>query len=187
MNNNTDEIKNGTTALSSVVSITYLNDKNARFTAKEGFISMNADLPDEDGNVSEKKFERVFLHRVFPFELENSFISVTDKDNVELGMIKELTDFGEDTVKILKAELNRKYFILKIKRILSIKERYGFSYWETECDEGKLNFTVQDTYRSIVKLSADRIYISDADGNRYEIESISALDKKSYKKLELYL
>ncbi len=186
MNNNRE--KNGnSSSLSNVVEITYLTPQNAEFTEKNGFISMKATLPDGEGNLCEKEFERVFLHRVFPFELENAFISVTDKDSVELGMIKDLSVFEGETGDILRAELKRKYFILKIKKILSLKERYGFSHWQTETDEGKLNFTVQDTYRSITRLSNDRIYISDADGNRYEIESVAALDRKSYKKLELYL
>ncbi len=186
MKNNTDN-KTPTTSLSSVVTITYLTPENAKFTAKDGFISMKATLPDENGEMKEQEFERVFLHRVFPFELAEEFISVTDKDNIELGMIKDLTVFEGDDLQILRDELARKYFIIKIRKILSVKEQYGFSYWHTECDEGEFKFTVQDTYRSITKLNSDRLYISDADGNRYEIESIKALDKKSYKKLELYL
>ncbi len=183
---NTEEMKKGT-ALSNVVTITYLTPSNAEFFEQEGFISMKAALPDENGAICEKEFERVFLHRIFPFEIQDGFISVTDKDQVELGMIKTLSDFEGKTEEILRAELERKYFIIKITKILSVKERYGFSHWEAECTDGKINFTVQDTYRSITRLTNDRIYISDADGNRYEIESIKALDKKSYKKLELYL
>ncbi len=183
---NREEVKKKN-ALSSVVTVTYLTPENAEFFEKEGFISMKATLPDEEGKPTQREFERVFLHRIFPFELRESFISVMDKDQAELGIIKDLSVFQGRTNEILRAELERKYFIIKITKILSVKEQYGFSHWEAESGEGKISFTVQDTYRSITRLSDDRIYISDADGNRYEIESVKALDKKSYKKLELYL
>ena len=50
---------------------------------------------------------------------------------------------------------------------------------------------LQDTFRSIIKSPRDdgteRIFILDVDGNRYEIPDVEALDRKSYKKIELYL
>ena len=55
----------------------------------------------------------------------------------------------------------------------------------------KKSFTLQDTFRSIIKSPRDdgteRIFILDVDGNRYEIPNVEALDRKSYKKIELYL
>ena len=68
-----------------------------------------------------------------------------------------------------------------------MKERYGFSYWQVDTDDGDLSFTVQDTFRNLLRIGEDRLAIFDVDGNRFEIESLAALDRKSYKKIELYL
>lgn len=88
---------------------------------------------------------------------------------------------------ILREELRRKYYIRRIVTIDRLKDRYGFTYWDVTTPEGKMSFTLQDTQRSILQTDEDRLMIVDIDGNRYEIPSISKLDRPSYKKIELYL
>ena len=70
----------------------------------------------------------------------------------------------------------------------SLKERYGFSYWRVTLTDGRsLSFTMQDTFRNIVKRGEDSLILLDVDGNRFVIESVAALDRKSYRRIELYL
>ena len=95
--------------------------------------------------------------------------------------------FNENAVALLRNEISKKYFAPKIKKILYWKERFGTAYVECETDVGKLSFSVKDVIRSIIRLSDDRLFFVDVDGCRYEIESIKALDKKSYSKIELYI
>lgn len=143
-----------------------------------------------DGKV-EKTAERVFLSRAFPFDMPYEYISVLDRDKKELGLIRRLDDFDEPDRSLLLHELEAKYYTPVIKRILSVKERYGFSYWKCECEFGETSFTLKDTFRSIIKAShpdgRERIFIIDVDGNRYEIADVESLDRYSYKKIELYL
>ncbi len=54
-------------------------------------------------------------------------------------------------------------------------------------DVGELDLTLHDTFRSLLKVGGTRIFINDMDGNRYEIPDIEKLDRKSYKKIELFL
>ena len=140
----------------------------------------------EDGE--EKYYNRVFLHRAFPYELLWEYISVLDAENKEIGLIYNIEDFDADTVEILRTELERKYFSPTIKSIESVKERYGFSYWKVVTADGKkMTFTMQDTYRNIVHTGEDSLLLLDVDGNRFTIESIVGLDRKSYRKIEIYL
>lgn len=146
---------------------------------------------DLGGGKVEKRAERIFLSRAFPFDMPYEYISVLDRDKKEIGFIRSLDDFDEPERQMLKNELDAKYYTPIIKRIISVKERYGFSYWKCECEFGEKAFTLRDTFRSIVKAHTaegrERIYIIDIDGNRYEIPDTEALDRVSYKKLELYL
>ncbi|MBQ8578718.1 MAG: DUF1854 domain-containing protein [Clostridia bacterium] len=175
--------------LSSVVRIQYLDDSNARFTEQNGFLSLAATVYNAETQADEEKtWERIFLHAAFPFDMPTSYISVQDKDQKEIGMIRELSALSPDTQKILQGELARKYYAPKIERILSVKERYGFSYWRVDLVGVKdFSFTVQDTYRSMLKVDHSHIFILDVDGNRFEIPDVEALDRQSYKKIELYL
>ena len=155
-------------------------------SAEDIVFSKNGEFP-AARIASGEEYDRVWLHRVFPFDLADEFISVQTKDNEEIGIIRRLSDFDGEMQDILKSELERKYFVPKIKKILTLKERRGFSYWKVECDIGEMEISLQDTYRSIMRIGEDRAFINDISGNRFEIESLSALDRKSKKKLEIYL
>ena len=163
--------------------ILYLTPMNAVFERKNFLLFLT--LKDEDGKPEEAK--RVILKRAFPFDMPWEYIAVLDANEREIGMIASLSLFEGDTEKLLREELARIYYTPKIRRIASMKERYGFSYWQVDTDDGELSFTVQDTFRNLLRIGEDRVAIFDVDGNRFEIESLSSLDRKSYKKIELYL
>ncbi|MCL2212885.1 MAG: DUF1854 domain-containing protein [Oscillospiraceae bacterium] len=171
---------NETANYDGVINIKYLTPENAVFTRVNEFITLTlpGDEKPERGKVS--------LRRSFPYEFMYEYISVLDGDERELGMIRDVKQFPQ-VEELLKAELDRRYYTLKINKILHFKERYGFSYWKTETDRGPADFTLKDTYRSIYKIGAGHIAITDVDGNRYEIDDVYALDKASFKKIDIFL
>ena len=110
-----------------------------------------------------------------------------DDERQEIGIIRSLSLFEGEMGELLANELKRRYYAPVIRTILQVKERYGFSYWKVVTDEGEVSFTLHDTFRSIVHAEEKRLIILDVDGNRFEIPDVDALDRKSYKKIELYL
>ena len=56
-----------------------------------------------------------------------------------------------------------------------------------QTDRGEAEFSVKDTYKSIVKLSDTLVIVIDSDDSRYVINDVRELDASSYKKIELYL
>ena len=160
-----------------------LTSENAVFFMKNALLTL--EYTAEDGTV--RKEDRVLLKRAFPFDMPWQYISVLDSREREIGMIVSLDDVDRETETVLRTELARIYYTPKILRIQSLKERYGFSYWQVETEDGAVSFTVQDTFRNLLRIGEDRVAIFDVDGNRFEIESLASLDRKSYKKIELYL
>ena len=176
--------------------IIYLTDENARFYLTEnGFPAMEAMLPERgddletnnDKTLVKQDFGRVYFHRCFPFESPEEYISVLDKDNKEYGMILNLKNLSDSAQNIIRNELNRKYLCPEIIKINSLKDKLGYSYWEVETDMGKMSFSTHDTYRNITRVGNGRIIVTDVDGNRYSVTDTAKLDKKSFKKIELYL
>ena len=160
------------------ISVTvWLTPENASFSMKNGFLYIQY----------QEKEQRVFLCRQFPFEMQWDFISVMDDERQEIGIIRSLSLFEGEMGELLANELKRRYYAPVIRTILQVKERYGFSYWKVVTDEGEVSFTLHDTFRSIVHAEEKRLIILDVDGNRFEIPDVDALDRKSYKKIELYL
>ena len=83
--------------------MTYLTPENSHFFSTEnGFLGMKAFLPpvkddlekDEPGEPVWQEFPRVFLHRAFPFDAPDEFISVLDKERREYGIIRALSEFS---------------------------------------------------------------------------------------------
>ena len=110
------------------------------------------------------------------------------RDSKEVGLVYDIADFDGETAALLRTELERKYYAPTVASIDSLKERYGFSYWRVTLTDGRsLSFTMQDTFRNIVKRGEDSLILLDVDGNRFVIESVAALDRKSYRRIELYL
>ena len=160
------------------ISVTvWLTPENATFFSKNGFLYINHNGEEH----------RVFLCRQFPFELLWEFISVLNEEQNEIGIIRRISDFTDDVGEVLTTELKRRYYTPTVQKILSVKERYGFSYWKVVTESGEVSFTLHDTYRSIIRAGETRLFLFDVDGNRFEIPDTQALDRKSYKKIELYL
>ena len=160
-----------------------LDGENTFFEMKNGFLSLTVT---KDGD--KKVYDRVFLHRAFPHELLWEYISVTDEESREIGLIYNIYDFGDEAKALIIKEIERKYYSPIVVSIDSLKERYGFSYWRvTDADGKSFNFTMQDTFRNIIHTGEDSLILLDVDGNRYTVKSISDLSRKSYRKIELYL
>ncbi len=160
-----------------------IDRSNAVFSEKNGFVALEIHTEE-----NKETYARVFLHRMFPFELKWQYISVCDEDSNEIGIIYDVCDLTDTEAELVKTELERKYYSPTIKSIKSVKERYGFSYWSVVVDEGRaVEFTVQDTFRNTLKVGDNKVIILDVDGNRFVIENVLDLDRKSYKEIELYL
>lgn len=135
----------------------------------------------------DKDYSRVSLHRAFPFSKEDSFISVRDKENNEIGLIKNLSDFSEDIERLFNVELTRRYLLPTVCNINSVKEEFGYSYWDVVTNIGPKKFTIKKDNSSFINIKDNKILITDVDGNRYEIDDYTKLDARSYKLIELLL
>ena len=70
------------------------------------------------------------------------------------------------------------YYVPKIVRVLSVTESFGMSRWEVMTDRGYAAFEMTDR-EGIRKLPGGRYLVHDPDGNRFEIEDLSKLDRQS--------
>ena len=160
------------------ISVTvWLTPENASFFLKNGFLYIRCG----------ENEQRAYLARQFPFELPWEMLSVLDREGQEIGILRTLEPFDAETRTLLENELRRRYYAPVIEQILQVKERYGFSYWRVRTAEGEVTFTLHDTFRSIVRTGETRLIFLDVDGNRFEIPDVTSLDRRSYKKIELYL
>ncbi len=167
-----------------------LSPENAVFSRSEGgLISMT--LKKKDG--SEEHFERVVPVRAFPVTEPDAFISIREPDTkdvgkgAEIGLIESLSDFGGESAALIKKELDKRYFTPEIQKIYSIKEQFGYLYFDVLTSAGKSSFVMNNPSSNIRVLEDKRSLIYDIDGNCFEIPEITKMDKASFKKIEIYL
>ena len=167
-----------------------LTPENAWFSASAGGL-ISLKVKNAEGETEE--FERVVIRRSFPVTAPNEFLSVREPDTrkkgrgSEIGMIRDLAIFDKDTAAIINAELDLRYFTPEIKKITAAKEKFGYCYWEADTSAGHVSFVLNNPFSNIRKLEDGRIMIADMDGNCFLIPDPEALDRQSYKVIEIYI
>lgn len=167
-----------------------LTQENAKFFRSEGGL-VSLTLTNEDG--SEEFFERVLPIRSFPITEPEEFISIREPETKdkgkgdEIGMIRRMSDFPDDVQALLREELSRRYFTPEILKIFSVKEKFGYSYWEVQTSSGKISFVMTTPSSNIRTLEDGRVFIHDIDGNCFAITDPARLDKASFRHIEIYM
>lgn len=158
-------------------SLRLFNHENISFLLKNNLLYANIDGTEQ----------RVSLRLAFPYDTDRGYISVLNSYSEELGLIRDCADLSKEDSDLVACELNRRYYTPIITAIYSMKERRGYAYWEVETEAGPVQFTVRDNFKNIIRIGDNSAIICDIDGNRFKIPSLFALDKKSRRKIELYL
>ena len=139
--------------------------------------------------VGDKDYGHINILRTFPFSSLWEFLSVREIEGKqeEIGIIEDLNLFDKSTFELIAKQLEMRYFMPKITKIISIKEEYGHAYWNVLTDKGRCSFATAAGSSGAISKNGNRVIIKDSDENRFEIEDITRLTTKELKKLDLYL
>ncbi len=164
-----------------MLKINLLNEKNAKFLRTEGgFLSLKTE---------EKDYPRVLAVRMFPFTDPDKYISIrtTGEHSKEIGIIEDMAALSKEVREIIEEQLALRYFTPVITGIYSIKDEYGYAYFDVMTDRGRCRFAIHMGGSDVVHLSETRIMITDIDENRFEIPDVLKLTPGERKKLDLFL
>jgi len=129
--------------------------------------------------LDERSWLKVSVWRAFPISDPNHYIAFLDGMGKDIGLLVDPARLDPESRKILEEELELRYFIPIVKKVLSVKEEYGAVYWELETDRGRKEIVVRNVRDNLLELSSSRVIITDVDGNRYDFQNIQQLDPKS--------
>ena len=104
----------------------------------------------------------------------------------EIGILRSIRDLPEDAQDLLAAEVARVYFVPRILRILSVDEAFGIQSWNVITDRGARTFELTD-HSNLRTFDQYRLVIKAVDGNRYRIDDVRLLDRRSQKWMDLQL
>jgi uncharacterized protein DUF1854 len=129
--------------------------------------------------VGDQTYLDVTVVRAFPQSVRDEYIGLLSGQEEEIGIIRQPDELDEESRKIVEAELEKRYFLVRIREVLDISEEFGATYWDVETDRGPRSFVAKGLRDNVTFLGNNRILIQDVDGNRYEIEDLYALDAPS--------
>ena len=137
------------------------------------------------------RFPRVVLRDCFPMSDSTRFLSVRDattEEQDEIGILDDWEKLAEADRQAAAAELQLFYFVPQVRRIQSIKNEFGFLYFQVDTDKGPLEFVMRDNVISYARqVSETRWILIDVNNARFEIPDVSRLDVKSQRLVAQHL
>jgi len=127
----------------------------------------------------EEEWQEISLARLFPLTDGEKWIAVVDKENKEIGILKDLHGISREGLALLHEELYKRYLVPQISRILACRDRFDITEWTVATDRGELTFLMRHPHESIQLPLPGRVSLLDVEGNRYDVPDITALDPAS--------
>lgn len=154
---------------------------NAVFSRTEGgFLSLK---------FRDREYKRVGVYLTFPLTNPEEYISIREADEKakEIGMVEAIDKLDPKQQEMLREQIRLRYFMPEIKKVMEVKEEYGYAYWYVETTFGICRFTTHMSNDAVATLGESRLLVTDIDGNRYEIPDFYALTVQERKRLDLFM
>ena len=126
-----------------------------------------------------RRYEALEPRRLFPVNSPDTYITLLDKDGVEIALIRALSELSPQSRDAVTASLEDYYLVPNITRIVNVVERYGTLRWVVETDRGEKSFDIRNRNHDIKVYADGRVRVRDSDDNRYTIADYRALDAHS--------
>jgi hypothetical protein len=141
---------------------------------------------DEDGRLFATVAEELtvlrprFL-RVHPLTDPDRYLAIVgpDPEGKDFGLLRNWRRLDRESRDIVNGELNRRYLHPVVKRIMSLRDYFGVAVCVFDTDRGLREATLRDVRDNVIYLGQSRILLTDAEGNRYDIRDVGALDAAS--------
>ena len=149
----------------------FLDPKRLRFLKHGATLRLTVD--------EDRSYLAVSIVRAFPMSEPHRFLSVRDSENKEIGLILDPAELDGENRTFVERELERRYLVPAVTRIISAKERFGTVDWAMETDRGVCRFTTRNLRENVQRPAPARIILSDVDGNRYDVKNVDNLSRES--------
>jgi hypothetical protein len=135
------------------------------------------------GVIDGTPYEELTVYRAFPIRYTAQYISIRTPKGDELGIIADLNELDEESRRELSRELDYRYFLPKVLRVESVKQRTDLWIWEVETTLGPTRITMRNLHEYVQFHGDGRMVLTDLNGKRCEITDWRSLDAHSRKQL----
>lgn len=128
-------------------------------------------------------YEDLEPRRLFPLSGLTQYITLLDSDQKEKAIIRNIANLDTQSRIAVEECLTDYYMIPKITQMIDITEKFGILTWTCRTDRGVRSFRIRNRHSDVKMIYDGRVLIRDSNDNRYEIEDVKKLDKKSQRML----
>lgn len=119
-----------------------------------------------------------------PLSQPGRHLALLDGKDKEIVTVEDPQSLPDEVWGPVQEMLRERYLSPTVRKILSIRNEYGVTYWNTETDRGKRDFVTQSLQENAHWLAPGHLVVTDVDGNRFDVR-ISLLDENSRRLLGL--
>ncbi|MBI3542474.1 MAG: DUF1854 domain-containing protein, partial [Deltaproteobacteria bacterium] len=135
----------------------------------------------------DRLYRGLFALRCFPIHHPESYLSLRYFDENEhpreLGMIRELSEWPEETRALVREALARRYYFHEIRRIRSVRRFAQFYAFDAQTSAGPVEFIIRDAPESAQDFGRGGKLLLDVEDNYYlirNLDDLPAADRKVY-------
>ena len=128
---------------------------------------------------NDRSWAKVTVARAFPLSDPDHYLGFLDGGGKDIGLLIDPAPMDAESRVVVDEELEKRYFVPVVERVLSVKEEFGTVYWKVETDRGEKEIVARNLRENIMELSSSRLIITDIDNNRFEFPDTNKLDGRS--------
>jgi hypothetical protein len=115
-----------------------------------------------------------------PLSRSHRYLAILDPKGEDIVLLTEpKQELSEESWRVAQIDMRRRDLTSRIQSLESAREDGGAVYFSAQTDRGARDFVCTNLAANAIWFGEDRLLLVDAEGNRFEIESVSGLDTKS--------
>lgn len=124
----------------------------------------------------------VWVHRCFPWTAPGRFISLRDKEEEEVALVRDLSELEPESRRALQSALLEAGFVLEVESVESIEDEIEIRTFRVRTRQGPRRFqTLRDEWPR--PMPGGGILLRDVAGDLYLVRDPQALDRASRDRL----
>ena len=109
------------------------------------------------------------------------------KKKEEVAWLESIDELDDESRAVAEEALYDRYRISIVESVEHSFVNHGHRYLKVQTNRGFRYFNLKEPGKNVTHVTDDHLVIRDSMGNRYEIQSVKALDAESRQRLELVL
>jgi len=130
--------------------------------------------------------ENVRVARCFPWTRRDEYVSIRDKDEKELCLLRSLDGLAAETRRLIEEELNADEFAPRITAVERVETMFDLMTWKVRTASGPVELQVRQA-EDVRQLDSGGVLIRDHAGGTFQIENVAELDARSRSLVEEHL